>query len=264
MLQVDSEQQAALGKFLKRLLLRNDLSQAEQGAILALPGTISKLGAHRDQIAPGQLVDYSCLVVDGLAARFDQLANGMRQFTAVHLPGDMCDLHSVPAPLSGWGIEALAPTTFLRVPHKDLRALTVDYPAIAEAFWRDTIVDASILAKWISALGRRSAEARLAHLLCEIGLRMEQSGVGSRTQFGFRATQGHIADILGISAVHVNRSLQSLRARSLVRAEHFTYHIDDFEALAAFAEFDPAYLLLNEPTGEQPEKQIITHRPLQS
>ena len=259
----NSEQEAALGKYLKRLLLRNDLTEGEQAAILGLRGTISRLGAHRDQIGPGQMVDYSCLVVDGLAARFDQLANGMRQFTAVHLPGDMCDLHSVPAPVSGWGIEALAPTAFLRIPHKDLRQLTVDYPAIAAAFWRDTIVDASILAKWISALGRRSAPARLAHLLCEVGLRMEQSGEGSRNHFVFRATQGHIADLLGISAVHVNRTLQSLRASGLVRAEHYTYQIDDFDALAAFAEFNSAYLLLNEPPIDR-SKRILVSQPLQT
>jgi len=238
----------ALGKFLKRVCLRSDLTAAEQAAIVALPGEIITLGAQRDLVSPGEQVHFACLIVDGLAARFDQLANGQRQFTALHIPGDMCDLHSVPAPVAGWGIQALDVTSYMRVPHHALRALVEQQPAIAMAFWRDTTVDGSILSKWISALGRRSAEARLAHFLCEFGLRMEQSGAGTRNDYKLRATQSHIADFLGISTVHVSRSLQSLRARGLVTVSDYQYRIPAFEALAAFAEFDPAYLLLHEPS----------------
>lgn len=243
---------AAFEKFLCRLVLRSDLTPSERAAITALPGEFSEIGPQRDMVVPGQRMTYACLVVTGLAARFDQLSNGQRQFTALHLPGDMCDLHSVPAPIAGWGIQALTNTVYLRVPHQALRALVEEYPALALVLWRDTIVDAAILAKWISALGRRSAEARMAHLLCEVGIRLEQSGDGSRTQFRLRATQIHLADFLGISTVHVSRSLQSLRARGLVEAQDYTYRIPDFPALARFADFDPAYLLLNEPSVHQP------------
>lgn len=243
-----TDRERALTKFLRRLTLRSDLSAAEQASITSLPAEFATIGPQRDLVSPGQEMNYACLVADGLAARFDQLANGQRQFTALHIPGDMCDLHSVPAPVAGWGIQALTRTTYLRVPHEALRALIADRPALAIAFWRDTIVDASILSKWISALGRRSAEARLAHLLCEVAIRLEQSGDGRRAAFHLRATQVHIADFLGISTVHVSRSLQSLRARGLVEVRDYAYRIPDFPALARFAEFDPTYLLLNEPS----------------
>lgn len=238
----------AFEKFLRRITLRSDLSPSERASIVALPGEFAEVGPQRDMVSPGQEMGHACLMVEGLAARFDQLANGQRQFTALHIPGDMCDLHSVPAPVAGWGIQALTKTLYLQVPHLALRALVQEYPALAIAFWRDTIVDASILSKWISALGRRSAEARLAHLLCEVAIRLEQSGEGTRSTFRLRATQGHIADFLGISTVHVSRSLQSLRARGLVELEDYAYRIPDFASLASFAEFDPAYLLLNEPS----------------
>lgn len=243
-----SDRRAALQQYLRRLTLRSDLTASECDAITALPAESHQIAAQRDMVSPGQRMTHACLVVSGLAARFDQLANGQRQFTALHIAGDMCDLHSVPAPVTGWGIQALTGTTYLRVPHNALRALIADQPAIALALWRDTIVDVSILSKWISALGRRSAEARLAHFLCEVAIRLEQSGQGSRTAFKLRATQVHIADFLGISTVHVSRSLQSLRARGLLEAQHYTYQIPDFPALAHFAEFDPTYLLLNEPS----------------
>ncbi len=238
----------ALEIFLKRLVLRSDLTAEEQAAITALPGEWTQIGPQRDLASPGQAMNHACLMVNGLAARFDQLANGQRQFNALHIPGDMCDLHSVPAPITGWGIQALTVTTYLRIPHEAIRELIADRPAVALAFWRDTIVDASILAKWVSALGRRGAEARLAHFLCEVAVRLEQSGAGTRTVFRLRATQMHMADFLGISTVHVSRSLQALRGRGLVEVEDYTYRIPDFEALAHFAEFDPTYLLLHEPS----------------
>lgn len=235
-------------RFLRRIELRSDLTRAEREAILALPGAVAEATPQRDLVSPGQELAHACLMLTGLSARFDQLANGQRQFTALHIPGDMCDLHSVAAPVAGWGIQALTRVTYLKVPHDALRVLIADRPAIALALWRDTIVDASILAKWISALGRRSAEARLAHWLCEVAIRLEQSGEGERSRFELRATQIHIADFLGISTVHVSRSLRSLRARGLIVVEEYVYQLPDFDALARFADFDPAYLLLREPS----------------
>ncbi|HET9398308.1 MAG TPA: Crp/Fnr family transcriptional regulator, partial [Sphingomicrobium sp.] len=162
-----------LGKFLRRLLLRSPLTEAEQAAILALPGEDVCTSAHRDIVRPGHRTTYSCLVVEGLVGRFDQLADGHRQITALHIVGDFCDLHSLAVPETGWGIESLTDSVVKMVPHDALRALVDLSPAFTMAFWRDTVVDGSVLAKWNSALGRRSAKARLAHLLCEMGIRFE-------------------------------------------------------------------------------------------
>jgi CRP-like cAMP-binding protein len=235
----------ALEKFLARLSLRSRLSDEEQQAILALDGREVFTDAHRDIVRPGQTIDFACLVVDGLAGRFDQLANGHRQITALHIPGDMCDLHSVAVPHTGWGIEALTGTNCLRVPHKSLRELTVKYPAIAYAFWRDTIADSSVLAKWLSALGRRSAKLRMAHLACEMGIRMEQAGLGERNCYRLPATQAQLADVLGVTTVHLNRTFQTLRREGLLLTERAIMKVPDFERLCAVAEFDHRYLLLD-------------------
>ena len=235
----------ALEKYLVRLRLRSSFSAQEEDAILALKGSEVKTDAHRDIVRPGQTIEFACLVVDGLAGRFDQLANGHRQITALHVPGDMCDLHSVPVPHTGWGIQALAKTTTLRVPHASIKELTIQFPAIAFAFWRDTIVDASILSKWISALGRRGAKSRLAHLICEMGIRMEQAGLGTRTHFRLPATQVQLADVLGLTAVHLNRTLQALRSDGALLTEGFEVKVMDLNRLSGIAEFDPQYLLLD-------------------
>lgn len=235
----------ALEKFLRRLTLRSALSRAEQEAILALPGEEVRTAAHRDIVRPGTRMTSCCLVVGGLVGRFDQLANGHRQITALHIPGDFCDLHSLAVPEAGWGIQSLTDSVVRMVPHEALGALAGRSVAVAMAFWRDTVVDGSVLAKWISALGRRSATARLAHLLCEMGMRFEQAGLGQQDEFDFPITQAQLADVLGVTAVHLNRTMQSLRQQGLLVTNGARFQLPDRKRLCQMAQFDPSYLLLS-------------------
>ncbi len=233
---------SALSLFLGRLLRRSMLSGEEREAILGMLSHASQTRAHRDIVSPGDRVGHACLIVDGLAGRFDSVVNGHRQFTAFHIPGDMCDLHSVVIPTASWGIEALATTTVLRVPHAEVRRVAYAYPAVALAFWRDTTVDASIVAKWVTNVGRKDARSRTAHLLCEMAVRMEQAGIGSREAFVLDATQAQLADALGLTPVHVNRTLKALRQEHLLTTEGRCVRIQDWQGLAALGQFDPAFL----------------------
>ena len=238
-----------VAEFLRRLMLRSPLSAEEQRAVLHLSGQRCAMVSGQDIVMPGQTVDHACLVVTGLAGRFDLDAEGCRQFTAFYLPGDMCDLQSVPSPHAGWGISALVPTTVLQIPHAELRALVSRYNALALALWRDSVVDASILAKWLAIFAHRTAKARLVHLLCEMGIRMETVGLGSKTRFRFDPTQAQLAETLGLTKVHVNRTLQALKKVGLVERAGKVVDIADWPRLARLAEFDPTYLLLKpQPT----------------
>lgn len=252
-----SSNHTALARFLHRIVRRSRLSSAEQSAILNLRSHASQAAAHRDILSPGKKVDHACLVVDGLVGRFDQMADGHRQITAMHIPGDLCDLHSVVAPVSAWGLEALTTTTVLHIPHRDLRALMTAYPAVALAFWRDSTADASILAKWVANIGRKDARARLAHLFCEMGVRMEQAGLATRTEYDFPVTQAQLGDAMGLTQVHVNRTIQGLRRDGVLRTSHRTIHIDDWDALASMAEFDPDFLLV-EPLDEEETDRVYS------
>jgi CRP-like cAMP-binding protein len=225
-------------------MLRSPLSVEEQRAVLNLSGQRCVIDSRRDIVTPGQTVDHACLVVTGLAGRFDLDAEGRRQITAFYLPGDMCDLHSLPSPHTGWGISALVPMTILRIPHAELRAVVSQYNALALALWRDSVVDASILAKWLAIFAHKPAKAGLAHLLCEMGIRMETVGLGVRTHFQLEATQEELADTLGLTTVHMNRTLQALRKDGLVKCVGQVIEILDWPRLAEIAKFDPTYLLL--------------------
>jgi CRP-like cAMP-binding protein len=238
-----SSNRAPLARFLDRLLLRSTLGSEEREAVLALPGYVSQVAAHRDIVFPGRKVDHACLVVDGLTARFDQMKDGRRQITALHIPGDMCDLHSVTANVAGWGITAVSTATVLHIPHAALLEMAARFPAVGLAFWGDTVADGSVLAKWVSNLGRRDARARLSHLLCEMGVRMQVAGLGQRDNYPFPATQEQIADALGLTPVHVNRMLGPLREQGVATLRRGEVHIGDWPALVSIAEFDPAYLL---------------------
>jgi CRP-like cAMP-binding protein len=228
--------------FLNRLLDRSALNEQEQEAILSLNGQPSQARANVDIVSPGEITSHSCLVVDGLAGRFGQLFDGRRQITSFHVPGDMCDLHSVVFPKVGWSLQAITTTTILRVRHQDLRRVAREYPAIAEAFWRDCVVDASILSQWVVNVGRRDARMRLSHLLCEMGVRMEQAGLGTRTQYELHVTQAQLGDATALTPVHINRTLQSLRRNDLVAAKSHEVHILDWGRLACVGEFDEGYL----------------------
>ena len=233
----------ALGRFLKRLMERSVLEDAEQSEILSLPGTVRVFRTNHDIVSPKRLVDHACLIVDGLAARYDQLGRGRRQINAVYLPGDMGDLHSVVAPRAEWGIVALTQTTVLQIPHSELRNLAINFPAMGLAFWRDGTADSSTLAKWV-ANARRDARTRLAHLLCEIGVRSEKAGLGDRRRFSFPVSQHQLADAVGITAVHLNRTLQRLRSEGAIRTEGSMFIIEDWDRLQSIAQFDEGYLLI--------------------
>ena len=238
------QQHPALTNFLRRLTMRSELTHEERNAVLALPGHTHQVRANYDIIQPGRETGEATLVVHGLAARFDPLSDGRRQITALYFKGDMCDLHSVVSPIAGWGLMALSNTVILKVPHAALKTLAIKFPALAFAFWRDTTADASIISKWVGVLGKRTSRSRMAHLLCEVALRLEAVGLADRDRFDLDMSQERLAEAVGMTAVHVNRTLQDLRSGRVIRSHGRTIEIPDWSRLAEVAEFDPTYLLL--------------------
>ena len=244
---MDDTGRNALAAFVRRLDRHSSLADEEREALLSLPGRMVRTPRRRDLVVPGKTVTHSILAVEGLLGRFDLMRNGGRQITAIHLPGDLSDLHSVAAPVTGWGVTTLTAATTFRIAHEDLRRLAVRFPAIAMAFWRDTTLDASILAKWIASIGRRNALARLAHFICEMALRSEWAGRGDRRAFRLELTQEQIGDALGLTAVHVNRTFGLLRAQGLAVPRGRSLDVLDWDRLVEVAEFDPVFLLGPEP-----------------
>lgn len=233
-----------LALFVERLCSRSVLSQEEQDAIHSLPAHASQIDAHFDFVRLGETVAYSTFVLDGLVGRFDQIGSGSRQITALHIPGDMTDLHSVVAPTATSALEALTTSTILKIPHTALRAVARKYPAVAEAFWRDEAVNSMILAQWVVNVGCRAAKSSLAHLLCEMACRYKVEADAGTFRFQFPMTQSQLGDALGLTSVHINRTLGVLGGIG-TSFKGQTVCIEDWDKLCALGDFDRGYLQEN-------------------
>jgi CRP-like cAMP-binding protein len=232
-----SDDVSSLKPFLERLLSRSKLSPVECEAILGLPAHERIFEPHRDIGRLGDNRSHSSLVLKGLVGRFMQNSRGDRQLTALHLAGEMADLDGVVRPDIMYGLEALATTTIAQVPHQALRALAQKHSAIAEAFWRESASDVINLSRWALHLGRGAARTRVANLLCEMAVRMG-SVDAPELEFSLPLTQDQLSDATGLTAVHVNRTLKSLREEGIVTYRLREVRISNWEALAVEGEFN--------------------------
>lgn len=230
--------------FLRSLERRDSLNDDEIKVIRELPARPAAFAAGEEIVVEGSRPKESCLVTAGFAARAQSLRSGERQITAVHVPGDFVDLHSMMLKVMDHSVVALGPCKVAFVPHEPIRVITETKPHLARLFWMSTVIDGAIQRTWITCLGRRSAEQHLAHLICELYVRLEAAGIASGFTFEFPVTQAQLGDVLGLSVVHVNRKLQELRSAGLVEWRDGKVRIRDFEKLAALSEFDPTYLSL--------------------
>lgn len=193
----------------------------------------------------GDQPNHSTLLSAGIAARYTTLADGGRQITELNISGDFIDLHSFVMKQMDHGVQALTDCVVAPAPHAKLRRLSEDYPHLARLLWLDTVIDAAIHRQWIASICRRTALAHLAHLLCELYKRFEVVQLVHDCVFELPLSQAVIADVLGVSTVHVNRLIAELRAMEVLTWSQAKVEILDWDRLAALAEFDPAYLRLH-------------------
>ena len=190
------------------------------------------------------------LILEGFACRYKLLADGRRQIMAYLLPGDFCDLHIFILRRMDHSIATLSPCRVAAIPRRRILELT-ERPAIARAPWWATLVDEAVLREWLVNIGARPAEERIAHLLCELLLRLRTVGLASGGGYALPITQAEIADTMGLTNVHVNRVLQRLRAEGAITLEERRLVILDVDRLMAFSGFDPNYLHLAERDGKR-------------
>jgi CRP-like cAMP-binding protein len=234
---------SALKPFLDKLEHRSNLRQEEREALLELPFTTVQIASNRDFVHQGQELHSSIFVLEGMVGAFKQNRRGYRQIVAVFIRGDMVDLNSVPVPEAASNLQTLVTTTILQVPHAALRDLAIRYPNLAFAFWRESVIDASILMEWVMNVGQRDARGRMAHFLCEIGYRNVRSLPADGTEIPYPITQFALGDILGLTPVHINRTLQKLRAERLIETvDRSIQRIVDWDRLAKAGDFTPDYL----------------------
>lgn len=223
---------------------RDRLQQSELDLLGALTQTTSVFTKGEELVSQHARAFSSCLVISGLTARSVILEDGRRQLTALHIPGDFVDLHALLLKVMDHSVIAMTDCTAVFVPHSDLTALTERAPHLTRLLWLSTTIDAAIQREMIASIGRRTPLKHLAHLVCELYLRLEVVGLAKNGRFNLTLTQSDIADVLGLSVVHTNRTIQDLRATGLFSWKNAEVTITDFDRLADLAGFDPTYLNL--------------------
>ena len=203
-----------------------------------------QVGDHQDIIREGDVPDDVHVVLHGLACRYKLLPDGRRSIFAYLVPGDFCDLNIFILRAMDHNIATLSACTVVGIPRRRVLELC-DRPAIARALWWATLVDEATLREWLVNVGRRNAERSIAHLFCEIHLRLKSVGLADLGEFILPVTQNELADTTGLSTVHVNRSLQSLQDRKLLKVNRSRVQIQDIEGLHNLCGFNPKYLHLD-------------------
>ena len=236
--------QPDLPAFVRKLGNSFPLTEAEKQALAELPLQVRTLRADQDIVREGDQPSQCCVLLEGFAYRYKLLGEGRRQIMSFHIAGDMPDLLSLHLPVMDHNLGTLSPCKVGFLPHGSIRSLTRRYPRIGEAFWRDCLIDAAVFREWMVGLGRRQAYARIAHLMCELVLRMQAVGLADGYAVQLPITQEAVGDALGLSTVHVNRVVQLLRADGLITWEERVLTIKDWDGLRRAGEFDPSYLHL--------------------
>jgi CRP-like cAMP-binding protein len=222
-----------------------DLSADDRAAILELDGEVRSYRRHEDIIKTGKASGVSVVVIDGFLQRYANRRDGSRQILSFYIPTDAPSLESLHFDRADDSLCAVVPSEVGLVPHSDLHRLTRERPNVMRLIWRSVAVQSCIYRQWLSRNSRLPADAAMAHLFCEIYTRCSAAGLVDGGSCGVPLTQEMLADALGLTGVHVNRMLQTLRDKGAVDHKGGRLFVYDFKQLAHFADFDPAYLHLD-------------------
>lgn len=229
-----------------RLWSSRFLSRDEQHALEEAVSAVRSVRPNVDLVREGEAADNLHVVTQGWACRYTMTRDGGRQLPAVLVPGDIGNLDTLLFDRIDYGVRTLGPATVATIPRGRALSLAAQHPGVARTFTWLALVENATLSKWALSLGRRSSKERLAHLLCELSVRLNAED-GNESRFPFPLTQEQLADTLGLTAVHLNRTMQQLRSDRLIATHNRTMALLDVAALRRLGGFDPHYLHADAP-----------------
>ena len=196
-------------------------------------------------VREGERTTDCSLLLRGFAFRQKLLRNGSRQIISIHIPTEFVDLQNGLLGTADHNVQSLDGSEAAIIPRSALLEAAANSSGIRLAMWIDTLLDASIFREWVVNVGRRDSRARIAHLLCELVFRLKKIGAGDGGAFDFPLTQEQLADATGLTAVHTNRTLQSLRKEGIIQLTARSLTVLDWDRLSEVADFDELYLHQN-------------------
>ena len=220
-----------------------ELSADDRNALNSLPFVHKAFGKDAYIVREGHRTTDCALLLRGFAFRQKLLENGSRQIISFHIPTEFVDLQNGLLGMADHNVQSLDRCEVAVVPRDSLLELSEKSPAIRKAMWIDTLIDSSIFREWVVNVGRRDSRTRIAHLLCEMALRLKNIGASyDGAGFDFPLTQEQLADATGLTSVHTNRTLQSLRREGLIKLGSRSLQVLDWNGLKKTGDFDELYL----------------------
>jgi len=221
------------------------LSEDDRHALARAITNVRTVDARRDLTTEGERPRFVHVILEGWASAYKTLPDGKRQIVAFFVPGDFCDLNVYVLRQRDHSIGAVSRLKVAMMSPDEMASLTVGRPGLTQALWWEGLVTAAIQREWMLNLGQRTARERIAHLLIELYLRLRTVGLTRDGGCDFPLTQNDIADATGLTAVHVNRTLQELRREELIELERKQLQIFDLARMMDGAMFNANYLHLN-------------------
>jgi CRP-like cAMP-binding protein len=234
----------AIAPLLMKLRMRDLISDEEETVLRDSISAVRELPAGRVIVRAGTTLSESTLLFDGFVCRYKDLADGQRQILEIHIPGDFLDLHGFLLKRIDHNVAAMTPVRYANAPHDGLRRISEDYPHLTRILWFSTLLDAAIHREKILSIGRRSAVGRIAHLMCELYVRLKLVGLAHEGGYALPLKQADIADATGLTSIHVNRMLRKLRNEEILTFRGGEVTIHDWDRLQTVAEFSSSYLHL--------------------
>ena len=237
-----TSQEHPLSLLLRQLEAQGPLPAEDRALILGLPYRLRRLDAGSYLLREGDVPAHCSVLVTGYAFRQKVTGSGARQILSICIPGDAVDLQNMFLDISDHGVQLLTQAKVADIPRDVLQDLVLANPRIGHAMIELTLIESSILREWVVNVGRRDARARVAHILCEFAVRLEQRGLTTDHGFELPMTQEQLADATGLTSVHVNRVLRSLESDGLINRRRRQIHFDDWRALQDAGDFSRRYL----------------------
>jgi CRP-like cAMP-binding protein len=221
---------------------------------------VRRLAPREDIIREGDKPRHVNLILEGWAFRYKDLEDGRRQITAFLVPGDICDMRLFILKQMDHSIGALTHLRVAEIPSEVILEVTDTHPRIARALWWNSLVEEAIAREWTANIGQREAIERLAHLFCELALRLRgvglTNGATEGPSFELPVTQEQLGEATGMTTVHVNRTLQAMREQGLIVLRSRSLTIPDMEALQSAALFNANYLHLDHDGREHDANEV--------
>jgi CRP-like cAMP-binding protein len=233
-------------RMVDRLAVHAPISDQDHTALLGLPHSIRSFEPGSYLVRDGDIPSQCRILVSGYTIGHKMTGAGLRQIVSVQIPGDIIDLQNIYLDIADHNVQTLTSCKVAVISRTLLRTLASEHASIATALFASAMVDASIHREWMVNNGRRDARTRIAHLLCEFAARLDVRGSAPGQPYELPMTQEQVGDALGLTSVHVNRTLRALISDGLVVQSKRGITIPNWEALKIEADFNDRYHHLNQ------------------